>query len=345
MCSSDLPEPPKREPPMGKAPDISDWLSDIGKRDSELRKNADVTRVRTGLPPVRNAEKGPKKRVQTGPSSVEKEKEKARGDEAPKGPSSKQQKYYSYDYFKEWDKFDVDKEIERIEEEEKKQEEYKAFSKPAADVEAPEEVHDPSKSYSVDDMTPLEKRMASKREKEKGNECMKAGEINAAVGFYSKALELTPGDHLILGNRAQSYIGIKCFYQAELDCDMALTIEPTYAKARYRRAVAREEQGKLEAAKEDYDTLLKEQPEHTLGKQKLAVLEVKLRKKREAEEAERKAEDERQKYDAAPRRKIQITELDDDDDEEDDGMDAEALKKAREAVKKKEDGADRKSVV
>ena len=334
----DIPEPPKHQAPMGKAPDISDWLADISQKDSELRKNADVTRVRTGLPPVRNAERGPKKRVQVGQSSVEKEKEKARGDEAPKGPSSKQQKYYSYDYFKEWDKFDVDKEIERIEEEEKKQEEYKGFSKKSADVDAPEEVHDPSKSYSVDDMTPLEKRMASKREKEKGNECMKAGEINAAVGFYSKALELVPGDHLILGNRAQAYIGIKCFYQAELDCDTALLIEPTYAKARYRRAVAREEQGKLEAAKQDYDILLREQPEHTLGQQKLAVLEVKLRRKREAEEAERKAEEERQKYDAAPRRKIQITELDDDDDDDDDdGMDAEALKKAREAVKQREE--------
>jgi hypothetical protein len=28
------------------------------------------------------------------------------------------------------------------------------------------------------------------REKEKGNECMKCGEINAAVAYYSKSLEL-----------------------------------------------------------------------------------------------------------------------------------------------------------
>ena len=338
----DFPQPPiglRDQPPMAEAPDISDWLSDINKKDSELRKHAEATRVRTGLPPVRNADKGPKKRVQVGPSSVEKEKAAARGEEAPKGPSKKQQKYYSYDYFKEWDKFDVDKEIERIEEEEKKQDEYRSFSKPSADVESPEDVHDPLNTYKVEDMTPLEKRVASKREKEKGNECMKAGETNAAVGFYSKALELVPGDHLVLGNRAQAYIGIKCYYQAELDCDLALSIEPSYAKARYRRGVAREEQGKLEEAKEDYDELLKQQPEHSLGKQKLAVLEVKLRKKRAAEEAARKEEEERRRYDSAPRRKIQIQELDDDDedDDDDDGMDAEALKKAREAVKQKQE--------
>ena len=284
---------------------------------------------------MRNAAKGPKKRVQVGPSDVEKEKAATRGEEAPKGPSKKQQKYYSYDYFKEWDKFDVDKEIERIEEEEKKQTEYRSFSKKSADFESPEEVHDPLTTYKIDEMTPLEKRVAAKREKEKGNECMKAAETNAAVGFYSKALELVPGDHLVLGNRAQAYIGIKCYYQAELDCDLALSIEPSYAKARYRRAVAREEQGKLEEAKEDYDELLKEQPDHTLGQQKRAVLEVKLRKKRAAEEAKRKEEEERRRYDSAPRKKIQIQELD--DEEDDDGMDAEALKKAREAVKQKQE--------
>ena len=161
-----------------------------------------------------------------------------------------------------------------------------------------------------------------------------------------------------------------------------------YAKGRYRRAVAREEQGKLQEAKEDYATLLRESPDHDLGRKRYAVLEVKLRKQREAEEALRKAEEERQRYDAAPRRKIQITELDDDDEvwrvleslfratsffllflgyvasvgqvcvymhdmlythththththlyyqDDDDGMDAEALKKAREAIKQKED--------
>ena len=63
--------------------------------------------MRTGLPPVRNADKG-KKKIQVGASDVEKQKAEERKDSAPKGPSSKQQKYYSYDYFKEWDKFDVD---------------------------------------------------------------------------------------------------------------------------------------------------------------------------------------------------------------------------------------------
>ena len=101
--------------------------------------------------------------------------------------------------------------MKRIEEEEKKREDYKSFSKQAVDF--GEEVHDPNKTYSIETMSALERRMAAQREKEKGNECMKCGEINAAVAYYSKALELGPGDHLVMGNRAQAYIGIHCYYQ------------------------------------------------------------------------------------------------------------------------------------
>lgn len=98
-----------------------------------------------------------------------------------------------------------------------------------------------------------------------GNECMKCGEINAALAYYSKALELRPGDHLVLGNRAQAYIGIKCFYQAEIDCDQALAIDKTYTKARYRRAVAKAEQGKREEAIADLEVVLAEQPDNKVG--------------------------------------------------------------------------------
>ena len=113
---------------------------------------------------------------------------------------------------------------------------------------------------------------------------MKAGETNAALAYYSKALELVPGDHLVLGNRAQAYIGIRCFYQAEVDCDNALAIEPAYPKARYRRAVAKKEQGKLAAAIEDLEALVVANPEHTLGADLLKEV-TRLHEKKQAEEA------------------------------------------------------------
>ncbi|EKX55544.1 hypothetical protein GUITHDRAFT_62642, partial [Guillardia theta CCMP2712] len=123
--------------------------------------------------------------------------------------------------------------------------------------------------------------MASKREKEKGNECFRCGEINAAIGFYSKSLELCPDDHLVLGNRAQAYIASNCFYQAELDCDKALSIEPSYHKARYRRAVALEKQGKYEAAMDDIRALLEQEPENQAAKVLMRDCEYRLKDKRE----------------------------------------------------------------
>ena len=109
---------------------------------------------------------------------------------------SKNKRLYSYDYFKEWDKFDVDNELKRLEEEEKRIEEERKSCPKTADP--GEDVHS-DKTYQINAMSPLERRVAAQREKEKGNECMKCGEFNAAVAYYSKSLELVPGDYLVLG--------------------------------------------------------------------------------------------------------------------------------------------------
>eukprot|EP00960_Hanusia_phi_P038029 753249-Hanusia_phi.AAC.2 len=154
--------------------DIDDWLSEISKKDSQLRKEKQVTKTAESLPPVRNSNKQ-KKIIQSGPSEVEKQKggQPGRGEEKAE-KMKKNQKYYSYDYFREWDKFDVchrtshvhesdrlscqvDQELKRIEEEEKQQQDFKNFKKKAADVSDPSEVHDANISYKVDSMTKLER--------------------------------------------------------------------------------------------------------------------------------------------------------------------------------------------
>ena len=50
------------------------------------------------------------------------------------------------------------------------------------------------------------------REKEKGNECMRCGEINAAVAYYSKSLELVsfPRMHMSY-RRATAGVRLPCF--------------------------------------------------------------------------------------------------------------------------------------
>ena len=186
------------------------------------------------LPPIRNSSGKKERLVQTGPSSIELQKRA----QPSKEPTQKKKLNYSYDYFKEWDKFDVDSELKKLDEETKRLEEERLSCPKTADP-GPD-VHGDD-TYTIGCMSALERRVAAQREREKGNESMRCGETSAAIAYYSKALELVPGDHLVLGNRAQSYIASKCYIQAEMDCDKALAIDSSYLKARYRRAVARKE--------------------------------------------------------------------------------------------------------
>ena len=41
--------------------------------------------------------------------------------------------------------------------------------------------------------------------KDQGNEAFKQKDYNAAIEYYSKALENTPTDHTIIGNRAAAF--------------------------------------------------------------------------------------------------------------------------------------------
>lgn len=86
---------------------ITDWLNDIKAKDEQLRKvQQDQARGAEGgatPAPVRNAGNKKVKNVQVGMSDVEKEKAtKKKGKEVGEDGVPKHQKYYQYDYFKEW---------------------------------------------------------------------------------------------------------------------------------------------------------------------------------------------------------------------------------------------------
>ena len=58
----------------------------------------------------------------------------------------------------------------------------------------------------------------------------KAGNYPAAVTLYSQAVELDPGEVTYPANRANVYLKMKSWEEAEKDCDAALKIKPTFAK-------------------------------------------------------------------------------------------------------------------
>ena len=65
---------------------------------------------------------------------------------------------------------------------------------------------------------------------------------------YSVSLGYSPGAAAVHGNRAAAYIKLKMWAEAEQDCDTALQHDPAFVKAHVRRAAARLELGKADAA-------------------------------------------------------------------------------------------------
>jgi len=72
---------------------------------------------------------------------------------------------------------------------------------------------------------------------------------------------------------------LKNWKEAEEDCTRALRHDPTYEKALFRRAQARDQLGKLEGAEKDYSELLKLDPKNKAARKEIEALKKRLHKK------------------------------------------------------------------
>lgn len=88
-------------------------------------------------------------------------------------------------------------------------------------------------------------------ERERGNAEFKVGNFHAAVKCYTKCLGLKGKNYVAFSNRAMAYIKLKEFARAVVDCNCALSIEPTHVKSLLRRAAAYSALGRLRAAVRD----------------------------------------------------------------------------------------------
>ncbi len=113
--------------------------------------------------------------------------------------------------------------------------------------------------------------------KNKGNDQLKIGHFLQAIGFYSKALEFSPTNAIILSNRAQAYIKVENYGLAMADASAALESDPKYAKAYYRRGSAQFALGHLKDAKKDFRTVCVLNPKSKDARAKLKACEKSIR--------------------------------------------------------------------
>ncbi|XP_077053668.1 RNA polymerase II-associated protein 3 isoform X4 [Siphateles boraxobius] len=226
--------------------DLDNWEEEIKEKDQQLR-TGNTSQTPKTLPPVRNKDyKKTKQRV----------KRQANGD---RGLKEQTQRIKSYDY-QAWDKFDVEKTLESMDAEES-----------------------PVQSNESDTEGIQVDRDLSLTEKEKGNEFFKEGRYDSAIECYTRAMDADPYNPVLPTNRAACFFRLKKFSVAESDCHLAIALDSKYVKAYVRRASTRAALKKHQEALEDYEMVLKLDPENSEARMEIQKLQQGLGSSGESE--------------------------------------------------------------
>ncbi|KAM9100739.1 sperm-associated antigen 1 isoform X2 [Sarcophilus harrisii] len=219
--------------------DIKSWVSEIKKEDSKMHFHEMDTfqELEDHLPPVRGT---------NNPLNTDKEKDNKSG--------SSQKKKVPRDYA-EWDKFDVEKECSKIDED------YKENTTPNI---RPRSLKI-EKNIDTIGLSGKEKDFLATREKEKGNEAFSSGDYEEAVTYYTRSISVSP-TVAAYNNRAQAEIKLKNWDNALQDCEKVLELEPGNLKAFMRRATAYKHQNKYNEAIEDLKKVLNVEPDNAIAK-------------------------------------------------------------------------------
>lgn len=71
-----------------------------------------------------------------------------------------------------------------------------------------------------------------------GNLSFSKQQWKVAIEQYTKALQLDNSNPVYPANRAMAYLKLNDFHNTIKDCDLALSLDPTYVKALARRGTA-----------------------------------------------------------------------------------------------------------
>eukprot|EP00058_Branchiostoma_floridae_P009034 XP_002594522.1 hypothetical protein BRAFLDRAFT_124991 [Branchiostoma floridae] len=232
--------------------DLDSWEDDIKKKDEALKTQKEGHEP--VLPPIRNraASKKKKKKVKT----EEKKEETGAGQQ--NGQQKKPKRISGYDY-RSWDKFDVDQELEKLEDEQKES---------SSEYE--------SESDSEKALEQQRQMQQALMEKDRGNAFFKEGKYEEAMSCYTTGMDADPKNAVLPANRAMALLKLNRYEDAVRDCTLAIDLDPTYTKAYHRRATARMELNKLEDAKRDFEKVLSLEPSNKQAQAELRKIKKTL---------------------------------------------------------------------
>ncbi|XP_031214725.1 sperm-associated antigen 1 [Mastomys coucha] len=240
--------------------DLKSWVSEI-KREESTRHFHDPEEhlgVEDPLPPVRGSNCCPHSGKETYSKSKTAKKRIPRD-------------------YAEWDKFDVEKECSKIDEDYKE----KTVINNKAHLSKIET------KIETAGLTEKEKTFLASREKGKGNEAFYSGDFEEAAMYYTRSLSVLP-TATAYNNRAQAEIKLQRWSSALEDCEKALELEPGNIKALLRRATVYKHQNKLQEAVDDLRKVLQAEPDHDLAKKTLSEVERDLKNSEPASELQTK---------------------------------------------------------
>ncbi|XP_062321171.1 sperm-associated antigen 1 [Osmerus eperlanus] len=161
--------------------------------------------------------------------------------------------------YRDWDKFDVDKECDKVDSNVTK------ASPAMINSEHPQI----KTNLNATGLTDQEKVLHASREKDKGNEAFRANAFEEAVAFYTRSVSLAP-TVAAYNNRAQAEIKLQHWHNALRDSQKVLEMEPSNMKALLRRATVEKQLGRYQQAAWNLRTVLQAEP-HNLVASKLLI--------------------------------------------------------------------------
>jgi len=112
--------------------------------------------------------------------------------------------------------------------------------------------------------------------KEAGNKAFARREFTEAINFYTKAIALKADNHVYFANRANAHLELGHMNECIADCEAALKIEPSFAKAFFRKAKANLYLDNVEEAKKVAESGLAKDKESDMLKELLLEIESQL---------------------------------------------------------------------